>query len=62
MSTANLPIDARPNVLRDQTMPNTLGGIGRPDPAPRLRPPAKPLAAAVAIAAAVAAFLVLRSA
>jgi hypothetical protein len=36
-SLQNQSLAALPNVLRDQTIPNTLGGVGAPRPAPRQR-------------------------
>jgi hypothetical protein len=38
-SRSSLPPDVRPNVLRDQTTPNTLGGVGQPTPSARIRRP-----------------------
>jgi hypothetical protein len=60
-STANQVLDALPNVLRDQRVPNTLGGIGPPVPAPKLRLPVRALAIVAVAVAAVIAFLVLRT-
>jgi hypothetical protein len=45
-SIANRGSDLRPNVLRDQTVPNTLGGLGPPTATTGLR--FRPLALAAA--------------
>ena len=45
----NQALKALPNVLRDQTIPNTLGGIGLPRPASRSRLPVGALAAAAVV-------------
>ena len=51
----NQGLKALPNVLRDQTVPNTLGGVGAPRPVARRRAPLRvPVAAAVGLALALA--------
>lgn len=45
----NQALKASPNVLRDQTIPNTLGGIGLARPARRSRLPLGALAAAALV-------------
>lgn len=52
-SLQNQSLVALPNVLRDQTVPNTLGGVGAPKPAARRRPMSVSRAAAGVIVAAV---------
>ncbi len=47
----NRPLIALPNVLRDQTVPNTLGGVRPPpDATARPRPSARPAPSARAVA------------
>ena len=54
----NQVLKALPNVLRDQTIPNTLGGIGLARPARRSRLPVGALAAAaIVVLAGLAIFL-----
>lgn len=55
--TANQAFDAHPNMLRGQTVPNTLDGLGLPVAAARLRlrpPPGALIAAAGVILAGLA--------
>ena len=55
-------VEAIPNVLQDQTVPNTLGGIGPPAPARRARPSNGILIVVGAAVAAIAALIVARAA
>lgn len=51
--TQNQALKALPNVLHDQTVPNTLSGIGPPAAAVRRRTPAGTSVAAAAVVLAV---------
>ncbi len=56
-SMRNQALEALPNVLQNQTIPNTLGGLGPSSPPARPRLPAGALVAAVAVILAVALML-----
>ncbi len=60
--TKNQALKALPNVLHDQTMPNTLGGISPPTAPERGRPSARSLAIAAGVLIALAVALVTRAA
>ncbi len=58
----NQALEVLPNVLHDQTVPNTLGGLAAPGPVGRLRLPPGVLVAAGAIVLALLAILLGRPA
>ena len=53
---ANKGFDAPPNVLRGGSMPNTLGGVGPPRAAARIRRPRVPFVAGASVLLAGLAF------
>jgi hypothetical protein len=59
-STRAPTVEAVPNVLQDQTIPNTLNGVGPQAPAARPRPSGRLLVVIGAAIAAVAAYAVAR--
>jgi hypothetical protein len=61
-STQNQPLKALPNVLHDQTVPNTLGRMGPPRAAPRRRAPVRVLAASAGVVLAVVVAILARAA
>lgn len=58
-SIANQTFHSPPNVLQGGSVPNTLGGVGRPEVAVRLRHLGRPYVAAASIAVATAFVLLL---
>jgi hypothetical protein len=56
-SMQNQALQALPNVLHDQTVPNSLGGVTQPRPVARRRVPVRTLTTAAVVLAALVALL-----